>query len=161
MKGKAIVVQGAVCMCKFGSIPDRLKVLSHQKEYANDKAATRKLIVTTKELGATFEMNSFGVCTKQGYPPPPCKVMVTEWKNFYREVELSNGGNIILETSEAVCALSGGIPCIKIIHHGQITEPGLINFQHVNPEVQGQLNPLVNVNEMLYPERKHEGLTFK
>lgn len=160
MKGKAIVVQGATCICKFGTAPDRLKVLSHQKEYANDKEGNRKLIVTTKDIGATFEMNCFGVCTKKGYPPPPCKVMVTEWTKFYREVELCNGGNIILETSEAVCA-TAGTPCIQIIHHGQITEPGLINFQHVNPEVQGQLNPLVNVNEMLYPERTHEGLTLK
>lgn len=107
MSEKHIVVQGAMCKCQFGQAPDKLKVLTHQKEYANDKSASKKLIVTTKEIGgATFEKNTFGNCTKNGGPPPPCKIMVTEWQNFYDKVQLSNGGFIILEDSKAVCAVA-------------------------------------------------------
>lgn len=145
MAEKHIVVQGAVCKCQFGQVPDKIKVLSHQKDYANDKEASKKLIVTTKEIGgATLEKNTFGNCTKlPGSPPPPCKPMITEWKDFYQEVVLSNGGNIIVEDSKAVCAIAG-TPCIEIIDHGQRTEASKQNFKNADKDVQRQINPLVN-----------------
>lgn len=149
MSEKHIVVQGAQCKCQFGQAPDKLKVLSHQKEYANDKAASKKLIVTTKEIGgATFEKNTFGNCTKMGSPPPPCKIMVTEWQDYYEKVQLSNGGHIILENSKAVCAVAG-TPCIEIIDHGQRAEASEQNFKNADPDVQQQINPLVGADEML------------
>lgn len=148
MAEKHIVVQGAMCKCQFGQVPDKLKVLSHQKEYANDKEASKKLIVTTKEIGATtFEKNTFGNCTKMGVPPPPCKVMVTEWQNFYDKVQLSNGGFIILEDSKAICAIAG-TPCIEIIDHGQRAEACEQNFKNSDQDVQQQINPLVSSEEM-------------
>lgn len=162
MAEKHIVVQGALCKCQFGQAPDKLKVLSHQKEYANDKAASKKLIVTTKEIGAaTFEKNTFGSCTKMGSPPPPCKIMVTEWQNFYEEVQLSNGGNIILENSKAVCAIAG-TPCIEIIDHGQRAEASEQNFKNADADVQQQINPLVD-SEAMFQEQAisagiHEGV---
>ncbi len=152
MSEKHIVVQGALCKCQFGQAPDKLKVLSHQKEYANDKSAAKKLIVTTKEIGATtFEKNTFGNCTKMGSPPPPCKVMVTEWQNFYDKVQLSNGGYIILEDSKAVCAIAG-TPCIEIIDHGQRAEASQQNFKNANQDVQQQINPLID-SESMYKEQ--------
>ncbi|WP_312079341.1 DUF4280 domain-containing protein [Chryseobacterium sp.] len=158
MAEKHIVVQGALCKCQFGQAPDKLKVLSHQKEYANDKAASKKLIVTTKEVGAaTFEKNTFGSCTKMGSPPPPCKVMVTEWQNFYDKVQLSNGGYIILEDSKAVCAIAG-TPCIEIIDHGQRAEASKQNFKNADQDIQQQINPLVDSEEMFKEEPTHEGL---
>ena len=51
MAEKHIVVQGAICKCQYGQAPDTLKVLSHDKEYANDKDASKKRIATTKEIG--------------------------------------------------------------------------------------------------------------
>ncbi|MFK7001285.1 DUF4280 domain-containing protein [Flavobacterium oreochromis] len=135
MAEKHIVVQGAICKCQFGQTTDKIKVLSHQKEYANDKEGTKKLIVTTKEIGSsTFEKNTFGNCPKMGNPPPPCKPMITEWKDFYKNVTLSNGGNMIIETSKTVCAIAG-TPCIEIIDHGQRTEASLQNFKNVNKDV--------------------------
>ncbi len=155
MAEKHVVVQGAICKCQFGNMPDKLKVLSHKKEYANDKAGSQKLIATTKEIGATtFEKNTFGNCLKMGTPPPPCKPMVTEWKDFYKDVTLSNGGNIILEDSKAVCAIAG-TPCISVLNHGQMTEPSGQNFKNANADVQKQLNPLVNVGDMI--KRRHDG----
>ncbi|ROI06364.1 DUF4280 domain-containing protein [Chryseobacterium sp. G0240] len=148
MAEKHIVVQGATCKCQFGQVPDKLKVLTHQKEYANDKDASRKLIVTTKEIGgSTFEKNTFGNCTKQGSPPPPCKIMVTEWQNFYDKVQLSNGGFIIVEDSKAVCAIAG-TPCIEVIDHGQRAEASRQNFKNADRDIQQQINPLVDSEEM-------------
>lgn len=67
MAEKHIVVQGAVCKCQFGQLVDKIKVLSHKKHYANDKDASKKLIVTTNEIGgATLEKNTFGNCPKNG-----------------------------------------------------------------------------------------------
>ncbi|MCW3169059.1 DUF4280 domain-containing protein [Chryseobacterium sp. 09-1422] len=158
MAEKHIVVQGAVCKCQFGQTPDNLKVLTHQKEYANDKSASKKLIATTKEIGvATFEKNTFGSCSKMGSPPPPCKVMVTEWQNFYDKVQLSNGGYIILEDSKAVCAVAG-TPCIEIIDHGQRAEASQQNFKNADQDVQQQINPLVDSNKMCKKQPTHEGI---
>lgn len=158
MGEKHIVVQDALCKCQFGQLPDKIKVLSHKKEYANDKEAYKKLIVTTKEIGATtLEKNTFGNCTKMGSPPPPCKPMITEWKGFYKDVVLSNGGNIILEDSKAVCAIAG-TPCIEIIDHGQKTEAGEQNFKNADKDVQQQINPLVKSNEMYEEQPTHLGL---
>ncbi|KPE53141.1 DUF4280 domain-containing protein [Chryseobacterium indologenes] len=158
MAEQHIVVQGAMCKCQFGQAPDKLKVLTHQKEYANDKDGSKKLIVTTKEIGgATFEKNTFGNCTKNGGPPPPCKIMVTEWQDFYDKVQLSNGGYIILEKSKAICAVAG-TPCIEIIDHGQRAEASQQNFKNADKDVQQQINPLVSSDEMYKEEPTHEGV---
>lgn len=157
MAEKHIVVQGAMCKCQFGQMPDKLKVLTHQKEYANDKDASKKLIVTTKEIGAaTFEKNTFGNCTKMGSPPPPCKIMVTQWQDFYDKVQLSNGGFIILEDSKAICAIAG-TPCIEIIDHGQRAEASQQNFKNADQDVQQQINPLVNAEGMYKEQRTFKG----
>lgn len=160
MSQKAIVVQGAICKCQFGQLPDKIKVLSHTKEYANDKEGSQKLIVTTKEVGAaTLEANTFGSCPKLGLFSPPCKPIITEWKEYYEAVQLSNGGYVILEDSKAVCAVAG-TPCIEIIHHGQMAEPCQQNFENADDNVQVQLNPMVNP-EMMYKEQpSHEGLEY-
>jgi len=160
MAEKHIVVQGALCKCQFGQMPDKLKVLSHQKEYANDKDASKKLIVTTKEIGAaTFEKNTFGNCIKMGTPPPPCKIMVTEWKDYYEKVQLNNGGYIIVETSKAVCAIAG-TPCIEIIDHGQRTEGSPQNCKNADKDVQQQINPLVDAEEMYEKQPENKEIEF-
>lgn len=157
MAEKHILVQGALCKCQFGQLPDKLKVLSHKKEYANDKDASKKLIATTMEIGATtLEKNTFGNCIKMGSPPPPCKPMITEWKGFYKEVVLSNGGNILVEDSKAVCAIAG-TPCIEIIDHGQRTEASKQNFKNADKDVQQQINPLVNPEKMYKKQLTHPG----
>ncbi|TWP31053.1 DUF4280 domain-containing protein [Apibacter muscae] len=154
MSEKFAVVQGAICSCQFGSASDQLKVNSHQKEYANDPEGAEKLIATTKELGtATFENNSFGSCSQMGNPPPPCKVNVTQWQGFYEKVTLSNGGKVLLEDSKAICAIAG-TPCISIEWHGQIMELAEQNFKNVNTDIHSQLNPLVDLNELMQDEEE-------
>jgi len=90
-----------------------------------------------------------------GVPPQPCKIIVTEWQKFYDKVQLSNGGFIILEDSKAVCAIAG-TPCIEIIDHGQRAEASEQNFKNADPDVQQQINPLVD-SESMYKEQP----TFK
>lgn len=157
MSEKFIVVQGAECKCQFGSTTDKLKVLSHEKEYANDKNMSKKLIATTKEVGAaTFESNTFGHCAKTD---STCKPSVTEWQEYYEEVLLSNGGYILLESSKAVCAVAGSA-CIEIVDHGQITEASKQNFENADREVHNQLNPLADVKDLMRREHDAAGVTF-
>lgn len=161
MAEKYIVVQGALCNCQFGQTIDKIKVLSHNKEYANDKDTKKKLIVTTKEIGAaTLEKNTFGNCTKLGNPPPPCKPVIKEWIGYYKEVTLSNGGNIILEDSKAICSIAG-MPCIKIVDHGQRVQASQQNFKNANKDVHKQINPLISPEEMYEESTIHNGLKVR
>ncbi|MDR2275050.1 MAG: DUF4280 domain-containing protein [Sphingobacterium sp.] len=141
MSEKYIVVQGAICMCNFGTAPDKLKVLTNQKEYVNDKDGAKKLIATDKDIGTTFEKNIFGSCSKMNNKP--CTATVTAWKNFYEDTVLSNGGKILLEDSKATCPI-GGPDCIKIVFHGQVLEPSAQNFENSPKEVQSAINPMTS-----------------
>lgn len=145
MSEKHLVCQGAVCQCKFGTTPDKLKVKSHRDYFVNDKNGDEKPIGSTKELGQTFEANSFGSCKKMNNNA--CKPNVTEWKGFYDKATLQNGGKILLETSKAVCAVAGS-PCIDIVFHGQTAAVSSANAEKADEDVQSSLNPLVNVKKM-------------
>ncbi|TWP26108.1 DUF4280 domain-containing protein [Apibacter muscae] len=148
MAEKYVVVQGATCTCQFGNTTDILQVKTHAKEFANDQKAIEKPIATTLEIGtSTFRNNSFGSCTQMGNPPPPCKVNLTQWNGFYEKLTLSNGGKVLLEDSRAICAVAG-VPCISVVHHGQIEELSEQNFKNTNRKIQSQLNPLVDIVDM-------------
>lgn len=154
MAEKHLVVQGAICQCNFGSAPDKLKVLTHQKEYANDKDASKKLIASTKDIGLTLEKNCFGSCAKQ--LNKPCQAVITEWTGFYEKTTLTHGGKILLEDSKATCPI-GGKDCILILNHGQIAEAGNENFEKAKPAVSKVLNPAVDIREVTQPEFNDEG----
>lgn len=151
MAEKHIVVQGAECQCKFSVEPktDKLKVLSQTKDYANDKDASKKLIATDKEIGQTFEKNTFGKCKLQPTSSDflPCMAVITKWSGVYEKVILSNKGKILLEDSKATCPI-GGPDCISITKHGQKTEGSSQNSKNANGEVHSQLNPMVNIKKM-------------
>lgn len=95
MAEKHVVVQGAQCMCKFGTSPDKLKVLTNTDEFVNDKDAAKKSIASTVDIGATFEKNMFGSCSKLNNKP--CNAVVSAWSDFYEDITLKNGGKILLE----------------------------------------------------------------
>lgn len=146
MSEKRLVVQGASCMCKFGTTPDKLIVLTNTKEYANDSSSSQKLIATSKDINATFQAGTFGSCNKQRNAP--CKATITEWSNFYENVQLSNGGNPLLEDSKATCPI-GGKDCIEITFHGQTDEMSQQNINNTKAEVLQVLNPAVNIESDL------------
>ena len=147
MSLKEKVVQGAICMCNFGTTPDKLKVLTQQKHFANDKDGSTKLIATNKYLGTTFEKNTFGSCKKTNNSP--CSAIVTAWSGFYEKVTFEdNQGKILLEDSKATCP-NGGKDCIKIINHGQIAEVSSQNVKNSDPIAQSIINPLVDASSLL------------
>ena len=164
MSEKSIVVQGAKVECKFSVEPktDVLKVKSHTKHYANDKDGSEKLIATTKEIGQTLEANTFGKCKMQPLPfgqYMPCQAVITEWKEFYKKVTLSNKGQILTEKSKATCPI-GGPDCISIKEHGQKASGSSQNAKNTNPQVQAQLNPMVNLKD-IDKKLEHKGLQDK
>lgn len=144
MSEKHLVCNGAICQCKFGSAPDKLKV--KQKDYyINESEASKKSIANTKDIGQPFEANTFGSCKKMNNYP--CKPSITEWKDFYEQVTLQNGGKILLEDSKAICAV-GGSPCVEITFHGQTASVSQHNTEKANEDAQTHLNPLVNIKEL-------------
>ncbi|KUJ61753.1 hypothetical protein AR687_11075 [Flavobacteriaceae bacterium CRH] len=159
MSEKHIVVQGATCKCKFSVEPkmDKLKVKTQTKHYANDKDGKDKLIATDKEIGQTLEKNTFGKCKMQPNGSGdylPCQATITKWSGFYEKTTLSNQGKLLLEDSKATCPI-GGPDCIEIDKHGQVTEPSQQNFKNSNPDVQNQINPLLDLKGMSKPKLKH------
>ncbi|RFM30009.1 DUF4280 domain-containing protein [Deminuibacter soli] len=144
MSEKHLVCQGAVCQCKFGTTPDKLKVKSQQGYYVNDKDGAQKPIANTKDIGQPFEANTFGSCKKMNNNS--CKPNITAWKDFYDQVTLPNNGKILLENSKAVCAVAGS-PCIDITFHGQTAAITAAHAQKANNDVQSQLNPLMNAKD--------------
>lgn len=145
MAEKHLVVHGATCLCNFGTTPDKLQVLTQQKEYANDYDGSKKLIASTKDIGSTLQKNCFGSCKKQNNNP--CTATITEWKGFYEHTTLSHGGKILLEDSKGTCPV-GGAGCIKITDHGQKAAVSKQNTENAKPEVQSVLNPAVDTRKI-------------
>lgn len=145
MSEKHLVCQGATCQCQFGKAPDNLKVLTQTKRFVNDAKGAKKLIASNKDLGQTFEKNTFGSCAKLNNGP--CQVAVVEWKSFYEKITLAeNSGNPLLEDSKAVCAISGS-PSIEIIKHGQTAEVTQQNIENAEPEAIAELCPVLNLQD--------------
>ncbi|MDY3548857.1 DUF4280 domain-containing protein [Riemerella anatipestifer] len=148
MKQKHLVCQGAICQCNYGAIPDKLKVKTQNKRFINDKDCKEKLIATHKDIGQTFEKNTFGPCKMQPLPGggyKPCQAVVIEWSGYYDKVTLEdNKGNVLLEDSKGTCPI-GGKDCIVITNHGQIAEVTSKNIQNTNKEVLKELCPFVDV----------------
>ncbi len=147
MATKYRVCQGATCMCKFGTAPDKLKVKTQNKHYINDKDCKTKLAATNKELGATFEKNSFGSCSKMNNNP--CQATVTEWSGYYGNITIEmNKGKSLLEDSKATCPV-GGKDCISIIKHGQSIELSQQNLENTSSLKVHLFNPFMDIDELL------------
>jgi len=155
-----VVVEGAICKCKFGFTPDSLVVQTQNKAFINDSAASKKLIGNTLDLGVPFQAKNFGQCklkpTSGGYRP--CVPAITQWTNFYDKVYLPNNGQILTEKSKATCATAGS-PCVEFTWHGQTAGVASNAIEDADEEVQSQLNPLVNTKKMVesYDNNLDEG----
>ncbi len=144
-----IVCNGALCMCKNGFTPDKLKVLSAPNTYVNDADGAEKLVASTMDIGMPLEKGTFGQCKLQpttgGYLP--CVPSIVSWKDFYENVTLSNNGKALVEGSKGVCAIAGA-PCVEFVMHGQQPSASASEAQETNPTVQNQLNPLVDPTQI-------------
>ena len=155
MSQKHLVCQGALCKCNFGTTPDKLKVLTQTKRYINDKDGSEKLMATHKDIGKTFEKNTFGSCAKMNNNP--CQVIVTEWSGYYEKITLEdNKGKALLEDSKATCPI-GSKDCITIIKHGQTAEPSQQNVENANREAVSELCPLMDLDK----EENSHTISFK
>ncbi len=150
MAEKHVVVQGAVCQCKFSVEPktDKLKVKTQSKNYANDKDGNEKLIASDKDIGQTMEKNTFGKCKKQptGSDYLPCQINITKWSGFYEKIILINQGKALLEDSKATCPM-GAPDCITIKDHGQTSEVTNKNVENSKPEVLSEILPGVDFTD--------------
>lgn len=145
MSQKHLVCQGALCKCNFGTTPDKLKVLTQSKRYINDKDGSEKLMATHKDIGKTFEKNTFGSCAKLNNNP--CQVVVTEWSGYYEKILLEdNKGKPLLEDSKATCPI-GSKDCITIIKHGQTSEVSSQNIKNADKDAVAELCPLMDFQE--------------
>ncbi len=145
MSEKHLVCQGAICKCNFGTLPDRLKVLTQKKRYINDKDGSKKLMATHSDIGKTFEKNTFGSCAKLNNNP--CQVIVTAWSGFYDKITLEdNQGKALLEDSKATCPI-GSRDCITILNHGQTAEISQKNINNADKEVLAELIPFINLDK--------------
>ncbi|WP_082422560.1 DUF4280 domain-containing protein [Aquimarina longa] len=144
-----IVVDGAMCKCKFGNTPDTLVVQSQQKAYINDDAASKKLVANTMDLGMPLQAKTFGQCKLQPSSSGflPCVPAITIWQDAYDKVELSNSGQVLTENSKATCAIAGA-PCVEFTWHGQTAAPDSSNVAQANEQEQVHLNPLVNIKAL-------------
>jgi hypothetical protein len=140
-KSGFLVCQGAQCMCKFGSNPAELLVLTQTKHYVNDNAGSQKLIASHLDIGVPYKPPFFGSCKKM--LNKPCNPVITAWKEYYEDVELSHGGMPLLDKSTCTCAI-GTPDCINIIQHGQKGSASGANAANAEEKVHSQINPLVN-----------------
>ncbi|WP_376777586.1 DUF4280 domain-containing protein [Flavobacterium covae] len=139
-----MLVQGALCKCNFGTTPDTLKVLTQNKYYLNDHEGKSKLVATHKDIGATFEKNTFGSCKKTNNNP--CNASVTEWHHYYKKVTYgSSKGHPLTKESKATCPI-GGKDCITILKSGQTAEPTKQNFKNADPELLAHILPVINMS---------------
>lgn len=145
MGQKHLVCQGALCKCNFGTAPDKLKVKTQTKRYINDKDGSTKLMATHKDIGKTFEKNTFGNCSKLNNNP--CQVTVTAWSGYYEKITLEdNNGHALLEDSKATCPI-GSKDCITIVKHGQTAEVSQQNVKNADKNVVGELCPMMDLEE--------------
>lgn len=155
MSQKHLVCQGALCKCNFGTTPDKLKVLTQSKRYINDKDGSEKLMATHKDIGKTFEKNTFGSCAKMNNNP--CQVVVTEWSGYYEKITLEdNKGKALLEDSKATCPV-GSKDCIIILKHGQIAEVSSQNVKNANKDAVVELCPMMDLDK----EENNHIINFK
>ena len=142
---KEMIVQGATCKCNFGTTPDKLKVLTQSKYFLNDHEGKSKLAATHKDIGTTFEKNTFGSCKKMNNNPGTATV--TAWSGYYDKVKYSPpDGFILTEDSKATCPI-GGKDCITIIKSGQVAEPSKQNFKNADEELLSHILPIINMKD--------------
>jgi len=110
-------VDGALCMCNFGTAPARMKVIDQKFAHIN----SRSLAGTSMNLGSCFYPPYFAVC-KASWPPKPCAPNVVQWSNTFEKAQVNRIASLLTDRSKATCAI-GGTDCISFVWHGQIPLP--------------------------------------
>ncbi len=140
-----LVCETATCECKFGNKPATLEVKTNPEHYINSIDG-EKQTASSVDIGNPFKEQTFGKCSKQGNPQPPCKPDITKWEGFYDKVTLKNGGKILLDNSKAICSIAGS-PCISITHHGQSDPITQHEMDNTSDEQAQVVSPLVDISD--------------
>ena len=134
---KEFLVEGAMCMCKFGASPGRLKVMDNTFFRANGN----KLVGTSQTLGNVFDPPGFGVCTVVPLWSRPCMPAIVKWSGFFTGLKTSTGAHPLTDESKATCG-AGAPDCIEFTMTGQIPVPGMKVMQEATAEHQTELDPM-------------------
>lgn len=129
------VVNGAICLCKFGTALGFLKVLNNQAVCMNGKLAA-----TDKTLGNVFEGAGFTMC-KKSWPPRPCTPSIVNWSGAYDGVSINGSSSPLLGTSKGTCAM-GCTDCICFQTSGQIPIPNEQQVMKSAMALRSDINPL-------------------
>jgi hypothetical protein len=135
-KGKEYVVEGAMCMCKFGTTPGLLKIIDHKFAHINGK----KLIATTMNLGNVFQPPGFTSCKINPMFPKPCVPAITMWDGAFDKLKINRIASPLTDKSKGTCA-TGGPSCIEIKMTGQIALPAAPQMKAATNVFQGDLDP--------------------
>lgn len=134
---KEFLVEGALCMCKFGASPGRLKVTDNTFFKVNGG----KRVATSQTLGNVFDPPGFGVCKVSPTTPKPCVPAIVQWSSFFPKLRTMTGALPLTDESKGTCG--SGIPeCIEFSMTGQLPVPGVKNMQEATSEHQTELDPL-------------------
>jgi hypothetical protein len=135
---KNFIIDSAICMCKFGTAPGRLKVNSHRLVVLNH---SDKKIATSNELQNTFYPPAFGTCTYNSPYTKPCAPVIVKWSNVYKGMRLPGNACPLMPDSKATCSMSG-VECIEITFHGQIDVPTPPHVKNATEEHRSDLDPM-------------------
>lgn len=131
------IVEGAICLCKHGASPGKIKVADNSFFMMNGN----KFTASTMTLGNAMYPPGFGVCRINPLYPKPCMPAITGWCGYFKGIKTSAGGNPLTDESKGTCG-SGSPDCIEFSQTGQIPVPGPKQFAQATAEHQGELDPM-------------------
>jgi hypothetical protein len=134
---KEFLVEGALCMCKFGASPGKLKVTDNTYFKANGN----KLVGTSQTLGNVFDPPGFGVCKVVPSSPKPCMPAIVQWSGFFTGLKTMTGAQPLTDESKATCS-TGAPGCIEFTMTGQLPVPGMEEIRKATAEHQTELDPM-------------------
>lgn len=136
MAGKEFVVDGAMCMCKYGAAPGKLMVTDNRFFRLNGT----KLCATTMTLGNVMYPPGFGVCKINPMFPKPCVPAIVKWSGQFGKITMM-GTNPLTDKSKGTCSC-GGPDCVEFMQTGQIPVPGNKLMQQATATQQGELDAM-------------------
>lgn len=135
MAGKEFIVDGAVCMCKYGTAPGKLQVTDDFLCMNGGKPAASTML-----LGNVMYPPGCGSCRVNPLFPKPCVPAVTVWTGQYDPITFMYG-HPLTDASKGTCS-NGGPDCIEFVQTGQIPVPGAKQMAQATAEHQGELDPM-------------------
>ncbi len=147
-KGEHFVIQKGKAQCDKGNKFPNFKVSSHAHHYWNNKEGDSDYLAVTED-DTQFDppVQPFGTCSlKNGNS---CSFSPAgKWTKTYDKVKVMDK-KCVIESSELKCTTGGKI---TVMTHGQQAEITPRDLETQDPEVMRQINPLVDIEDLLNDE---------